>query len=110
MASTPCHTLCFTLVQVFSPTCYYWSGIPKDGGGEKGFAQIYVLFRRRYEDVKGFIWWSDWLVGLRRFIADQGGVGGTRSICRGQLERFNHTKLSLGLEAMLAWITYGLQP
>ena len=83
MTSTPSHTLRFTLVQVFSPSCYYRNGVAKDGAGEQGFAQIDILFGRRYEDVKGFVWWSDRVVGLGGFIAGPGGIDSTRGLFRG---------------------------
>ncbi len=83
MTSTPSHALCFAFVQVFSPSCYYWSGIAEDGASEQCFAQVDVLLRCRYEDVKGFVGWSDGFVGFRDFIAGPGGVGGTRVIFGG---------------------------
>ena len=38
MASTPSHTLCLALIQIFSPSCDYWGRVTKYRAGEKGFA------------------------------------------------------------------------
>ena len=99
MASTPSHTLGLTLVQVLTPSSYDGSGVAEDRASEEGFAQIDVLFGRRYEDVEGLIWWSNRAVGLRGFIAGPGGIDGTRGIFRGQLERFSNIRPLLGSRA-----------
>ena len=99
MASTPSHTLGLTLVQILTPSRYNWSGVTEDGAREEGFAQIDVLFGRRYEDVEGLVWWSNRVVGLRGFIAGPGGIDGTRGIFRGQLEKFSNTRPLLGTRA-----------
>ena len=96
MASTPSHTLCQTLVQIFSPSCDYRGRVAEYRAGEEGFAQIDILFGRGYEDVKGLVWWGDWMVGSRGFIAARGGIDRTRGRVGGRLVRVSHRRLSLG--------------
>ena len=91
MASTASHTLCLTLVQIFTPSRYDGSGVAEDGAGKERLAEIDVLFGRRYEDVEGLVWGSNRVVGFRGFIAGPGGIDGTGGICRGQLEEVSHT-------------------
>ena len=96
MASTPSHTLCRTLVQVFSPSCDYRGRVSEYRAREEGFAQIDVLFGRGYEDVKGIVWWVDRMVVSRGFMAAQGGFDGTRGKGGGRLVRVSHRRFSMG--------------
>ena len=92
MASTPSHTLGLTLIQIFSPSCDYWGRVTEYRAGEEGFAQIDILFGGGYEDVKGFVWWGDRMVGLRGFIAARSGINGTRGRGGGRLVRGQRQK------------------
>ena len=92
MASTPSHTLCQTLVQVFSPSCDYRSRVAEYRAGEEGFAQVDILFGRGYEDVKGLVWWGDRMVGSRGIIAARGGIECTRGRVRLRLMRVSHRR------------------
>ena len=45
--------------------------------------------------MKGLVWWSDRLVGLRAFIAGPGGVGDARGMFGGYLKVCGQTTPSI---------------